>query len=176
MGRLPGRPAVAYGMVAFIAGVASLISWAFGLVIGALVARQVAIQARERGLRLHYPLLVASAYAGYAIWHMGYSSSAALFVATPGNALEKELDGGVIPVTETIFASWNIWTALISLLVITGLMAAMKPKEGRDEVVEISERAVADYHDSVARLERELGGARRRFFGRTRAAATPQSS
>src|SRR5690606_1122918 len=45
LGRIPKSPAMAYGMVAFIAGVASLFAWAFGLVVGALIARQVAIEA-----------------------------------------------------------------------------------------------------------------------------------
>jgi short-chain fatty acids transporter len=135
IGRIPRTPAVAYGLVTLVGGVGSLFSWAFGLVAGALVARQVAVEARDRGLRLHYPLLVASAYAGFVVWHMGYSSSAALFVATPGHALEDQV-GGTIPVTDTIFAPWNMATALLTLAVIVVLCAAMRPKEG-DEIVEL---------------------------------------
>ncbi|MBW3604154.1 MAG: TIGR00366 family protein [Actinobacteria bacterium] len=144
VGRIPNSPAVAYGLVAFVGGVGSLFSWAFGLVAGALVARQVAVEARDRGLRLHYPLLVASAYAGFVIWHMGYSSSAALFVATPGHALEEQV-GGTIPVTETIFAPWNMIIAVITLITIIVLCAAMRPK-GDDEIIELPDdvRAEAD--------------------------------
>lgn len=158
VGRAPRNQTIAYALVAFIAGVASLISWAFGLVVGALVARQVAMQARERGLRLHYPLLVASAYAGFVIWHMGYSSSAALFVATPDNALQQEI-GGTIPVSETIFTSWNITTALVALLIVPILMATMKPKQDKDQIIEISDNAVEDYRETLRRLDRELGDA-----------------
>jgi short-chain fatty acids transporter len=155
LGRIPKSPAMAYGMVAFIAGVASLFAWAFGLVVGALIARQVAMEARKNGLKLHYPLLVASAYAGFVIWHMGYSGSAPLFVATPGHALEEQV-GGIIPVSETIFAPWNIATALVALIAITALMAAMKPKEGRDEIIEISDAAIEDYQQTLAKMDREL--------------------
>ena len=155
LGRLPKSPAMAYGMVAFIAGVASLFAWAFGLVVGALIARQVAIEARQRGLKLHYPLLVASAYAGFVIWHMGYSGSAPLFVATPGHALEEQV-GGIIPVSETIFAPWNIATALVALVAVTALMALMKPRAGRDEIIEISDAAIEDYQETMARMDREL--------------------
>ncbi len=144
IGRIPTSPRFAYGLVAFVAGVGSLFSWAFGLVAGALIARQVAAEGRERGMHLHYPLLVASAYAGFVIWHMGYSSSAALFVATPGHALEEQV-GGTIPVTETIFAPWNVATALVTLAVIVVLCAAMRPKEG-DEIVELP----ADVADEAA--------------------------
>ncbi|MGH3664694.1 MAG: short-chain fatty acid transporter [Egibacteraceae bacterium] len=157
LGRVPRSTTVAYGLVAFVAGVASLFAWAFGLIIGGLIARQVGMEARRRGLRLHYPLLVASGYAGYVIWHMGYSSSAALFVATPGHALEEQV-GGVIPVTETIFAGWNITTAIVALLTVPILMAVMQPKpdEG-DEILEVPDRVIDDYEQSLARLQAELG-------------------
>lgn len=155
LGRVPRTPATAYGMVAFIAGLASLFVWSFGLVVGALIARQVAIEARSRGLRLHYPLLVASAYAGFVIWHMGYSSSSALFVATPGNALEDEA-GGLIPVSETIFDPWNMATAAVALVAVTATMATMKPKEGRDEIIEIPDAAIEDYYEGIRRLDAEL--------------------
>lgn len=158
LGRIPNSPAMAYGMVAFIAGVASLFAWAFGLVVGALIARQVAMEARAKGLKLHYPLLVASAYAGFVIWHMGYSGSAPLFVATPGHALEEQV-GGIIPVSDTIFAPWNIATAIVALIAVTALMAAMKPKEGRDEIIEISDAAIEDYQETLAQMDRELAGA-----------------
>lgn len=158
LGRIPNSPAVAYGMVAFIAGVASLFAWAFGLVVGALIARQVAMEARAKGLKLHYPLLVASAYAGFVIWHMGYSGSAPLFVATPGHALEEQV-GGIIPVSETIFAPWNIATAIVALIAVTALMAALKPKAGRDEIIEISDAAIQDYEETMAAMDRELASA-----------------
>lgn len=145
VGRIPNSPTVAYALVAFVGGVGSLFSWAFGLVAGALVARQVAVEARERGLRLHYPLLVASAYAGFVVWHMGYSSSAALFVATPGHALEDQV-GGTIPVTDTIFAPWNVATALLTLAVVVVLCAAMRPKGG-DEIIELPEDVRAEAAD-----------------------------
>lgn len=145
VGGLPRRQATAYSLVAFTAGAASLISWALGLVVGALIARQVAMQGRRNGLRLHYPLLVASAYGGFVLWSMGYSSSAALFVATPGHSLEEQI--GVIPVQETIFNPWNIGIMLVGLVVVTVLMAMMRPRNG-DEIIEISDEAMAQYEAS----------------------------
>ena len=142
LGSVPTTPAMAYALVAAIAGIASLFSWGFGLVAGAIVARQVAIEARQRGQALHYPLLVASAYAGFVVWHMGYSSSAALFVATPGHVLEEQV-GGTIPVTETIFTTWNIAIALVTLVVVSALCAAMRPREG-DEIVELPDHVLDD--------------------------------
>jgi short-chain fatty acids transporter len=154
---VPRSPNAAYGLVTLVAALASLLNWGFGLVVGALMARQVAMVARERDLSLHYPLLVASAYAGFVVWHMGYSSSSALFVATPGHALEDQL-GGIIPVTETIFAPWNIATAVVAVAAIVLLMPTLRPRRA-DALLEIPERAIADYRETLARMDRELGDA-----------------
>ena len=138
--RIPKSAFGAYAFTCFVSGLASLISWAFCLVAGALVAREVAVQARDRGIKVDYALLVASAYAGLVIWHMGYSGSAPLFVATPGNALETAI-GGLIPVSETIFAPWNIALALITLLTIPVVCALMAPPAR--EVIEIPDHVLS---------------------------------
>ena len=40
--RFPRTPAMAYGFVTVIAGIASLVSWALGLIVGGIVAVEVA--------------------------------------------------------------------------------------------------------------------------------------
>ena len=127
IGQLPKSANQAYSLVAFTSGIASLCAWSFGLVIGAIVARSVARECSKKSFKIHYPLLVASAYSGFVIWHMGYSSSAALFVATPGHLLEDRI--GIIPVTETILSLNNIVLALAALLVITIICPLMRPKD-----------------------------------------------
>lgn len=133
IGNIPNTPVSAYGLVTLSAGLGSLIAWSLGLIVGATVAKEVAKQCARRGVRLHYPLLVASAYAGFVIWHMGYSSSAGLFVATPGHSLEAEI--GVIPITETVFTLRNGLLALITLAVITAVCPLMRPPD--QELTEI---------------------------------------
>jgi len=168
LSRIPKTAFAAYAFTCFIAGLSSLISWAFCLVAGALVAREVAVQARERGIKVDYALLVASAYGGLVIWHMGYSGSAPLFVATPGNAMEAAI-GGLIPVSETILAPWNIALALITLITIPVVCALMAPPAR--EVIEISDHVQSQQDDPVAAtpdsdepetLAQKLDGAR--FF------------
>ena len=85
----------------------------FGLIVGGIVSKYVAIGCLKKKIKVHYPLLVASAYSGYVIWHMGYSSSAALFVASDNHTLIEKI--GIIPVTETIFSTFNLTTALLAL-------------------------------------------------------------
>jgi short-chain fatty acids transporter len=137
-----------YFLVAVVAGIGSLIAWSMGLVVGGLIAVRVAQVARDRGVPMHYPLLVASAYSGFVVWHMGYSSSSALFVATPGHALEAMT--GVIPVTETIFAPWNLGLAALTVLVVAWLCASMGPAQCREYAGEVDEASSPPPRDVVS--------------------------
>ena len=146
IGNIPNNPAGAYALVVFSAGIGSLIAWSLGLIVGATVAKEVAKQCAKRGIRLHYPLLVASAYAGFVIWHMGYSSSAGLFVATAGHSLEAEI--GIVPITETVFTLHNGVLALITLATITVICPLMRPPE--QELVEIDPALLKEQPQTTA--------------------------
>ena len=143
---IPRGPASAYAFVTVIAGLASLISWALGLIVGGIVALEVAKAARRRGVRLHYPLLVASAYSGYVIWHMGYSGSGPLAAATPDSFFDEAYE--LVPVSETTFATWNIIAAVVTLAAVTAAMVLLAPK-GDDPIHEFDpDAAGADGHDA----------------------------
>ena len=133
VGDVPRSGYQAYFLVALLSGFSALISWALCLVVGAIVAREIALSARARGLAIHYPLLVASAYAGMVVWHMGYSGSAPLFVATPGHILEAQI--GIIPITQTTFTVVNLSLAVVTIVTIAIICPLMQPE--RSEVVEI---------------------------------------
>ena len=129
IGSYPTSQVKAYALVTFISGLASLFAWSFGLIVGGLIAKFVAIGCQKKSIKVHYPLIVASAYSGYVIWHMGYSSSAALFVASENHSLIDKI--GILPVTETIFSSFNIFMALVTLLTITIIAPLMRPKDSK---------------------------------------------
>lgn len=74
------RPIVAIMVVTLVAMVGCLLNWGFGLVIGAVFAK--ALAKRVRGV--DYPLLVASAYSGFLVWHGGLSGSIPLTLSTGG--------------------------------------------------------------------------------------------
>lgn len=134
IGSYPRSSIQAYALVTFISGIASLFAWSFGLIVGGIISKFVAIGCAKKRIRIHYPLLVACAYSGYVIWHMGYSSSAALFVSSDGHSLVEKI--GIIPVTETIFTSFNIFLALITLFIITIVNPLMRPTDD-SEIKEI---------------------------------------
>ncbi|MEX2290329.1 MAG: TIGR00366 family protein [Mycobacteriales bacterium] len=131
---LPRTPRAAYAFVTVVTGIASLISWGLGLIVGGILALEVGRSARRRGIRLHYPLLVAAAYSGFVVWHMGYSGSGPLAAATEGSFFAEEF--GVVPVTETTFASWNILATIVTLLAVAGAMVLLVPRAG-DPVTEL---------------------------------------
>jgi short-chain fatty acids transporter len=108
--RLAKTPAQAVMLVTFVATIACLINYGFGLVVGALFAVHVARQVPAADFRI----LVAGAYSGMLVWHGGFSGSIPLTVATPGHFLEEEM--GVIPITETLFSPTNIFIVLTLVL------------------------------------------------------------
>lgn len=67
-------------LVTFFGSVACVINWGFGLVVGAMFAREVA----RRVPGSDYPLLIACAYIGFLTWGGGFSGSMPLLAATPG--------------------------------------------------------------------------------------------
>jgi len=112
--RLARTPAQAIILVTLVSMFASWINWGFGLVVGALVAREVATLVKN----VHFPLLIAAGYSGMLIWHSGLSGSIPLKIASPSNdALGQLLNGQTIAMTETIFAWQNL--AIIAALAIS---------------------------------------------------------
>lgn len=96
-------------------------NWGLGLIGGAIIAKEIAHV--KRGM--HFPLLVAVAY-GANNTLLGLSSGIPLLVATEGHFLEAEI--GVIPLSQTLFSSWNIIITVCSFAVCIAMYAAMAPK------------------------------------------------
>ena len=131
-----GNTPVKGGMiVAFVTGICSFINWGFGLIVGGLLALQVAKRTRQAD----FPFLIASAYSGYVVWHQGLSGSIPLAIATaklPQNFIEQ-MTGAVVPVSQSIFQPFNYLPAVILVFTIPILMALIHPKE--DEIQTIPE-------------------------------------
>ncbi|ALX50310.1 short-chain fatty acid transporter [Lentibacillus amyloliquefaciens] len=107
---LANTPGQAILLVTFVASIACLINYGFGLVVGALLAIHVA----RRVASVDYRLLMASAYSGFLLWHGGLSGSIPLLIATEDHFLMNSI--GSVPVTETLFSSFNLFIVLFLLL------------------------------------------------------------
>lgn len=121
-------PAKAIVLTTVLAALASWINWGFGLVIGALLAKEVAKKVEG----VDYRLLVASAYSGFLVWHAGFSGSIPLTVATPDHFSQDMI--GVISTNDTIFSTFNIMIVLALIVIIPFINRMMMPDKG-DEVV-----------------------------------------
>ena len=123
------NPIQAIMLVTFIATIASLINYGFGLVVGALIAIEIA----KRVPSVDYRLLVASAYSGFLVWHGGFSGSTPLLIATEGHFLEEEM--GIIPVTETLFSSFNLFIVFALLITLPFLNAYLMKTREKTQIV-----------------------------------------
>lgn len=137
---LPRTPRQAIILVTVAAMALSYLHWVFGIVMSGLFAREVA--KRVRGV--HYPLLIASAFSGYIVWHAGVSGVVPQTVATPGHPLEDLI--GVIPVSQTIFDPVNLGILGVLVVTVPLLNAAVHPKPSR--TIEISKGAWKDEPDA----------------------------
>lgn len=122
-------------ITAFVSVVACWINWGFGLVIGALLAREIAKEVKG----IDYRLLIATAYSGFVVWHGGISGSIPLQVANPG-ALEKVAptifdSTFTIATSNTIFSPMNLFISGIIIFGLPFVCKAMMPdKEHTIEV------------------------------------------
>lgn len=120
-------PTQAILTVSFVSAIACWINWGFGLVIGALLARELA----KRVNNVDYRLLIASAYSGFLVWHGGISASIPLTLATSTNDLAAMTAGAVtdiIPTSQTIFSSFNLMLSAILIVTLPIINRAMHPE------------------------------------------------
>src|SRR4051812_46623671 len=97
-----------------VAAAASWINWGFGLVIGAVLAREVAKQ-----IRVDFAWLVAAAYSGFVIYASGPSGSIPLSQASAGSVLNivEKITGHIVPFSQSIFAAFNVVPTVLVLLI-----------------------------------------------------------
>jgi short-chain fatty acids transporter len=118
-------PRTAVIVATLVGGIGSWMNWGFGLVVGGIVARKLAL--RVKGV--HYPLIIASAYSGFTLYGLGLSASIPVLISTKGHPLEAQM--GVIPLSETIFSPVMLATSLVVIITLPLLNAWLHPKAGQ---------------------------------------------
>lgn len=122
LAKLAKTPTSAIVVVTLVGLTASWINWGFGLVVGAIFAREVA-----RSVRVDYRLLIASAYSGFLVWHGGLAGSIPLTIATPGHFAADRI--GIIPTSETIFSTYNLGIVLALFVLVPLTNRLMLPSD-----------------------------------------------
>ncbi|WP_035566931.1 short-chain fatty acid transporter [Caballeronia sordidicola] len=109
-----------------IVAVAAWLNWGLGLVVGALLSREIA-----RRVKVDFAWLVAGSYSAWSVCNSGLSSSIALSQASHGNALNlvEKATGQVVPLSETVFAPFVFIPTVLVVIVMTVIFIWMHPKQ-----------------------------------------------
>jgi len=141
----------AVALVAFFAMVSSWFNWGFSLVFSAVLAREIARQAR---VKVDYRALAAASFLGLgSVWAQGISGSAALQMATPGALQPRIRDivshgglvpGGLISFAHTIFLWQSAVAVSVEIAVVTLVMWLIAPsstniRTARDLGIDLTE-------------------------------------
>lgn len=138
-------PGGAILLVTYVSLAASWINWGFGLVVGALFAKELA-----RLVKVDYRLLVASAYSGFVVWHGGLAGSIPLTIATDGHFSADQI--GVVGTGSTIFAFFNLAIVVCLFIVIPLVNRLMLPDD--KESVYVDPKLLADDEETRVRIHR----------------------
>ncbi len=133
IGSTAKSPASAVMITVFVALVACWINWGFGLIIGALLAKEMARQVKG----VDYRLLIAAGYSGMVVWHGGLSGSIPLTISSAGGL---GATGGAlteaVPTSLTIFSPLNLIITAVILIVMPFVVKAMHPEADKTVVVD----------------------------------------
>src|SRR5208337_338583 len=116
-----------------VAMIASWLNWGLGLVVSALLAREIA-----KRVKVDFGWLVAAAYTGFVVSTEGLSGSIALSQATHGSALNivEKVTGQMTPLSQTVFTRFNLIPVLVLFLVLPLIFRALQPTESNTMVAD----------------------------------------
>lgn len=140
-------PAQGVMLVTFFGLTACAINWGFGLVVGAMFAKEVARRVKGSD----YPLLIACAYIGFLSWGGGLSGSMPLLAATPGNPVEHI--AGLVPVSQTMFTGYNAFITFGLIFIMPFVTRMMQPKPG--DVITIDPALLEEDADFQKKLAKD---------------------
>lgn len=135
--------------------ICSWLNWGFGLIAGAMLAKELA----RKVPTVDYRLLIASAYSGFVIWHAGLSGSIPLTLSGGYTIGEVTYQAST---SQTLFHPMNLLMVLAVLIVLPILNVAMQPdkehticvdpallKDEEEKVYEISTPADRLEHSKI---------------------------
>lgn len=146
---LPRTGPQAAALVALVAASLGVINWGFGLIGGALFAREVGRAMLHKRIPIHYPVLAAAGYLGLMVWHGGLSGTAPLKVTTPAqiaDALPPGTTLAPIPLQDTLLSPLNLIVTGGLLLLTPLVFALLMPRPTGDPLADAKGlRPIDDY-------------------------------
>jgi len=148
------RPVQAVVLLGAYSMTIAYFNWAASVVASALFVPFVARRNPKADIRL----LIAGAYLGIGtVWHGGLSGSAPLILATPGNPITSPPPGTeplldrILPVTETLFNSFNLIYLAVVAAVALVMVAILHPRENARTLTEDELNAIMPRTDDPGR-------------------------
>ena len=129
LSRLPRTQAQVMTLAVLCGGFVAYLNWGLSIALAPVIAIHFATQAERKGIPIDFLWLMSVLAGGGAIWQFGFSGSAPLLMATPGNFLEQQ--AGVMPLSTTIWspAAMILVPSFIAAVVFVGVM--FMPKVAR---------------------------------------------
>ena len=127
-------------VVTMVSTICSWLNWGFGLIVGALLAKEVA----KRVPTVDYPLLIASAYSGFVIWHAGLSGSIPLQIASGHTFGDTVWQADM---TDTLFHPMNLIMVGVIFLVMPFVNYAMHPD--KDHTITVNPALLVDEEEKT---------------------------
>jgi short-chain fatty acids transporter len=147
----PKTPKVAVAYTGFVSIVASLISWGFGLIFAGSLMRE--IQKRVPGV--DYRAIGAAAYLGLgSVWALGFSSSAALLMATKASIPPTLFKiSGTIPLDNTLFTWQNAVMITIITIVAVWVCYVSTPTADKAKTAEMAGITFQDQAEDIGKAK-----------------------
>lgn len=120
------------------------LNWGFGLVVGALLAKEIA----KKVTTVDYRLLIASAYSGFVVWHAGLSGSIPLTISGGYTIGEVTYTAGT---SASLFHPVNLIMVATIVLLMPVLNYAIHPS--KEETVTIDPEKLADEEERTYTVE-----------------------
>lgn len=111
-----------------VVALAAWFNWGVGLVMGAMLSREIA-----RNVRVDFAWLVAGSYSAWSVCNSGLSSPIPLSQASHGSALNlvEKATGHVVPLAQTVFAPFVYVPTALVVVVMTAVFIWMHPRPER---------------------------------------------
>ncbi|HKT80341.1 MAG TPA: TIGR00366 family protein [Vicinamibacterales bacterium] len=129
LSRIPRTTTQVVSLAILCAAVVAYLNWGLSIALSPVIAIHFAREAERKGIAVDFLFLMAALAGAGAIWQFGFSGSAPLLMATPGNFLERE--AGVMPLATTIWSPAALILVVSFILATIAVSVTLMPKDVR---------------------------------------------
>lgn len=133
--RIPQTPTQVIVTGAIGAALLGYLHWGIGMMGGIMLGRELFVQAKLRGIKVHKPILVAVIFLQFQPGSEGLSGAAPLFAASTGylksmvTAQYKDLTPNFLSLADTVAAPMFILTLIGAVIISIAVCLLMMPKD-----------------------------------------------